>query len=401
MFPITNIEAWFFTNLRGTRMPDWYTEEYTHEGILRNITAILVRQGKFNEYTKEGLEDLQAELEVIQAQLDALDVGELAALLEAIELDLATVEDNLGALQLQVDELAAEVADIELTPGPAGPTGPAGPAGADGATGPTGPAGAPGEPGADGEPGATGPAGPAGADSTVPGPTGPAGETGPTGPAGADSTVPGPTGPAGETGPAGPTGATGATGPAGNPVTILDSASTDVTATNLKFGATLQAIKVGSTTTVDILTGTPTGDGTVDATSGAQSASGSAVPSVHSTIRMKDNFWWAGVEIYSGASGSTTINIRDIAGHILATGTYTGAGAAAWYPVTFNKPIYVVNNDVRIVSVEHGTNVTYYRTASFTYTGTLWQMISSRQHDWYNGTSVSTLTTGLKVVEFV
>ena len=86
-------------------------------------------------------------------------------------------------------KIAAEIAGVELTPGPQGPAGPTGAAGATGPQGPQGIQGPTGPQGPQGDPGATGAAGA----------TGPAGPTGATGPAGAD----------------GATGATGATGPAG------------------------------------------------------------------------------------------------------------------------------------------------------------------------------------------
>lgn len=132
-----------------------------------------------------------------------------AAALEAIAAEAAE--------RLAADEaLAAELATIQLTPGPpgesgpAGPAGPQGPAGADGANGAVGSAGPQGE---------TGPAGPAGADGAE-GPAGPQGETGPAGPAGpqgptGEDGADGAVGPQGETGPAGPAGSAGAAGPAG------------------------------------------------------------------------------------------------------------------------------------------------------------------------------------------
>ena len=125
---------------------------------------------------------------------------------EALEPITADLEASVGGL------VAAAVAEVALTPGPAGAdgaTGPQGSAGADGATGPQGPAGAA---------GATGPQGSAGADGeTGPqGSAGAAGATGPQGSAGADgATGPqGSAGAAGATGPQGSAGAAGATGPA-------------------------------------------------------------------------------------------------------------------------------------------------------------------------------------------
>jgi hypothetical protein len=94
----------------------------------------------------------------------------------ALKASVASVADGLSikADQNSLDALAAEIATIELTPGPEGPAGPTGPQGLVGATGPEGPAGAT---GAQGPVGATGPEGPAGAT----GAQGPVGATGPQG----------------------------------------------------------------------------------------------------------------------------------------------------------------------------------------------------------------------------
>jgi hypothetical protein len=137
-------------------------------------------------------------------------------------------------------ELAADIAAIELTPGPIGPTGAQGTQGQQGArgdvgvTGPTGPKGDTGLTGATGAQGLVGIAG----DKGDRGDTGPAGSTGPQGPRGEQGAtgatgskgdvgakgdtgqpgqqgVKGDQGATGATGPRGDTGATGATGPVG------------------------------------------------------------------------------------------------------------------------------------------------------------------------------------------
>ena len=99
--------------------------------------------------------------------------------------------------------------------GIAGPTGPTGPTGADSTVaGPTGPTGAVGATGPTGAQGPTGPQGIQGIQG-VQGAQGITGPTGAVGATGAASTVPGPTGPTGSTGPTGPTGSTGPTGATG------------------------------------------------------------------------------------------------------------------------------------------------------------------------------------------
>jgi hypothetical protein len=109
----------------------------------------------------------------------------------ALKANSASVADGLSikADQNGLDALAAQVATIELTPGPQGEQGETGAQGPQGVQGPTGP---------QGEIGAQGPQG-------VQGPTGPQGETGAQGPQG----VQGPTGPQGETGAQGPEGPPG------------------------------------------------------------------------------------------------------------------------------------------------------------------------------------------------
>ncbi len=138
------------------------------------------------------------------------------------------LRQKVNALQVEIDALEQELANIELTPGPKGDTGPQGPTGAVGATGPQGPQGDTGATGATGPQGpqgdtgavgATGPQGPQGDTGAVgaTGPQGPKGDTGATGATGPQGPK-GDTGAVGATGPQGPqgdTGATGATGPQG------------------------------------------------------------------------------------------------------------------------------------------------------------------------------------------
>ena len=139
--------------------------------------------------------------------------------------------------------------------GPTGPTGPqgtagtAGTAGATGATGPTGPQGTAGTAGSAGATGATGPTGPQGTAGTA-GATGATGATGPTGPQG----VKGDTGATGATGATGGTGPTGPQGVAATPVTVLDTASIDMSITGQQisaaaiFGTTATTVAAGNHT---------------------------------------------------------------------------------------------------------------------------------------------------------
>lgn len=97
----------------------------------------------------------------------------------AAEVHLA-LQQQLDLSLEQIAALAAQLADIELTPGPQGDPGPQGPAGLPGAHGATGPAGPVGPSGSAGQKGDTGAAGPAGTTGAT-GSTGPAGPTGPAG----------------------------------------------------------------------------------------------------------------------------------------------------------------------------------------------------------------------------
>jgi hypothetical protein len=118
----------------------------------------------------------------------------------ALKANSASVADTLSikADQNSVDALFAELAAIELTPGPQGiqgDVGPAGPQGIQGEVGPAGPQGIQGD---------VGPAGPQGVQGEI-GPAGPQGIQGDVGPAG-------PQGVQGEVGPAGPQGIQGPAG---------------------------------------------------------------------------------------------------------------------------------------------------------------------------------------------
>jgi hypothetical protein len=130
----------------------------------------------------------------------------------ALKASVAAVADGLSikADQNSLDALAAEVATIELTPGPQGEQGPIGAMGAQGPQGEQGPVGATGAQGPQGEQrpiGATGAQGPQGEQ-------GPTGATGAQGPQGEQGPV-GATGAQGPQGEQGPIGATGAQGPQG------------------------------------------------------------------------------------------------------------------------------------------------------------------------------------------
>ena len=138
------------------------------------------------------------------------------------------VPKQVKALRAKINNLQAQIDQLELKPGPQGPAGevgPQGPAGERGAVGETGPQGPAGEQGLVGEAGPqgpqgeVGPQGPAGEQGLVgeAGPQGPQGEIGPQGPAGEQGLVgeAGPQGPQGETGAQGPAGEVGPQGPAG------------------------------------------------------------------------------------------------------------------------------------------------------------------------------------------
>lgn len=192
----------------------------------------------------------------------SLTGGTLTGALTAPKVLLSAAQSTEVNSLTRKDYVDAEIAAIELLPGPQGPAGPKGDTGSTGATGPQGPIGEtgatgakgdtgdtgpqgiqgiqgipgeqglPGEQGPQGEVGETGPQGiqgiqgPAGLDGAegpagpqgeagpqgIQGPAGPQGEIGPQGPTGAASTVPGPAGP---TGPAGPIGETGPQGEQG------------------------------------------------------------------------------------------------------------------------------------------------------------------------------------------
>lgn len=188
------------------------------------------------------------------------DVAEgLSDLATSYEQALIASQVDRRALHEDLNELATQLAQVELTPGPQGETGPKGD---QGATGSQGPQGAVGERGPQGITGALGPVGPAG-ETGAKGDTGSAGAQGATGAAG----LPGPQGVKGDTGATGAkgttgtTGATGATGPQG-PAGIA----------NIGLGggsAPTPAISLlGSTSTVVVpltWSGTPPTDGTYQA----------------------------------------------------------------------------------------------------------------------------------------
>lgn len=81
------------------------------------------------------------------------------------------------AIWAAIEDLQAQIDEIELIPGPQGETGPQGP------EGPAGPEGSQGPAGPEGPEGPQGPAGPAGSEGPA-GPQGPEGPQGPAGPAG-------------------------------------------------------------------------------------------------------------------------------------------------------------------------------------------------------------------------
>ena len=121
----------------------------------------------------------------------------------------------------------AEVAKLELPPGPAGPRGEVGPRGEQGIAGPAGPRGERGFMGSQGERGIAGPTGPQGArgergftgpqgEQGIAGPAGSRGERGEVGPQG-ERGLPGTRGPQGVRGLPGPKGDKGDPGPQGPP----------------------------------------------------------------------------------------------------------------------------------------------------------------------------------------
>lgn len=156
---------------------------------------------------------------------------------------------DMAEFQAALADLAADLAAIELTPGPEGPQGPPGADGADGLQGPKGdkgdpgeqgPKGDPGAPGADGAQGPKGDKGDPGADGLQgpKGDTGPPGADGPQGPKGdpgepgakgdkGDPGDPGPTGEQGIKGDQGDQGPEGPQGPKGDPGPGLPPGGTD------------------------------------------------------------------------------------------------------------------------------------------------------------------------------
>lgn len=139
---------------------------------------------------------------------------------QAQRVSLTDVQNQINALQSQIDALAPGIQGPPGDPGAPGATGPAGPQGANGDPGPQGQAGDQGSAGAAGNPGDAGPPGPPGPQGiagnpgsagTVQGPPGPAGSTGPQGPTGPQGN-PGATGGPGDPGPPGPPGTKGTIG---------------------------------------------------------------------------------------------------------------------------------------------------------------------------------------------
>lgn len=92
----------------------------------------------------------------------------------AVLVDLLTVhqDPDVCAVRAEMEimraELKADLAQIQLTPGPPGQDGECGAPGLDGAPGPDGAPGQDGAPGIDGACGPSGPEGPAGADASAP-----------------------------------------------------------------------------------------------------------------------------------------------------------------------------------------------------------------------------------------
>lgn len=254
------------SNQYGDIIPGATVEVYKNPITLLFRTLVTDEEGMFYLDAPAGIYDFVISsplietkiitgIELVEVVTQFKDLEDTPKTLKGYGISDAFTKDETNAEFATKAELAA----VELLPGPQGPTG------AQGEVGPQGPQGdglritgsvtdpsllptegntegdcflvngniwawhngawvdagpIQGPAGETGPVGPQGPQGPAGLDSTVQGPQGPVGPPGEAGPVGADSTVPGPAGAPGEIGPAGPAGADGAPGPTGLDSTV-------------------------------------------------------------------------------------------------------------------------------------------------------------------------------------
>lgn len=111
-FPIENIESWFFYNLDITTLPDWYEENSSTAKRLERIAQILTRQGRFNEYVKEDINDLFIKSNTLNEFI--LSVKQLLEdEVDNINDRIDGVDDEISLLSTAVDTLEDDVNDIK------------------------------------------------------------------------------------------------------------------------------------------------------------------------------------------------------------------------------------------------------------------------------------------------
>lgn len=118
-FQIENVRNWFFYNLAGTRLPQWYLEEYENEIRLMRIAQILNRQGLFNEITRQAINQLWADVHSLSEYVLALEIrldlkdGELQDQIHDLELKDAEQDGRMDAIDTRIDGIEDRVEHLE------------------------------------------------------------------------------------------------------------------------------------------------------------------------------------------------------------------------------------------------------------------------------------------------
>lgn len=80
LFPVDNVDAWFYGNLDNTMLPEWFIENHSTTKRLERAAQVIQRQTRFNEFVKDYLNrhettiyDIIAYIEEVEDYAESLE----------------------------------------------------------------------------------------------------------------------------------------------------------------------------------------------------------------------------------------------------------------------------------------------------------------------------------------